>query len=72
MSLCDKDLRKHLESTTMSDYDVYQLADQMGNASEFLHNNNIIHRDIKPANIFLREFEHSLVYKLGDFGSVSK
>ena len=49
----------------VSEKEALRIFQQIGNAVEFLHNNNMIHRDIKPENILLTKEKDA---KLCDFG----
>lgn len=39
-------------------------------AFAYLHSKNILHRDISLTNVLIKEYEHTLVVKLSDFGLV--
>lgn len=56
------------EYDELSEIEVIKLADNIGTALKYAHNNGIIHRDIKPSNIFINSKGEFL---LGDLG-VSK
>lgn len=75
MELLGKSLDKifnELPSKKMSIRCVCNIAYQLLNIFELMHNNNIIHRDIKPANIAIGKEEKSKFIYLLDFGLSKK
>lgn len=50
----------------------YKLLREMLLALEFIHRNSMCHLDIKPQNIFVKKDPPLDVFKLGDFGLVTK
>lgn len=44
----------------------------IGNALQYIHEQNIIHHDLKPENIFVSSDKNNITLKLGDFGLYSK
>lgn len=50
----------------------YKLLREMLLALEFIHRNDMCHLDIKPQNIFVKKDPPLDVFKLGDFGLVTK
>ena len=43
---------------------------QILRAFGYLHTKNLLHRDISPKNILLKEYDHTVVVKVSDFGLV--
>lgn len=44
----------------------------IGNALQYIHEQNIIHHDLKPENVFVNSDKNNITLKLGDFGLYSK
>ena len=43
---------------------------QILNAFDYIHYKKRLHRDISPRNILIKEYEHTLVVKIADFGLI--
>jgi len=63
----DGDLYSLLKEREFSKDEAFHILDQLLDAVEYLHNNNIIHRDIKPENILVSNSD-SMDIVLSDFG----
>jgi len=67
--LCTSTLQHEMATRgILDDRRRYKLLREMLLALELIHSNDMVHLDIKPENIFIRND----MYKLGDFGLVSK
>ncbi len=64
-----EDLRTRLDrERRLSPSAVVQIAAQLAEALDVLHEQGIVHRDLKPANVFLARSRNDTVVKLMDFG----
>ncbi|XP_036142962.1 eukaryotic translation initiation factor 2-alpha kinase 3 [Monomorium pharaonis] len=72
MELCQKrTLEEWLQNESKRDFHwILNIFDQMVNAVEYIHLNNLIHRDLKPSNIFFDCNDQNKI-KIGDFGLVT-
>ena len=71
MELYEGDLTHYfsnIKNQTVPEKDLINLAIQITEGIQYLHNNNIIHGDLKPENIFYKIEDNELKIKIGDFG----
>lgn len=70
IELCDTDLSKYIEKATEEELikNHKKIYNQILDALEYVHSQNIIHRDIKPSNILLKFENNNINVKISDFG----
>ena len=62
-----------IKGDLMEEWQIASIMQQLLQAVNYLHKNDVVHRDLKPENIaFLNENTKSLKIKLIDFGTAQK